>query len=188
MSTMHCSLLSLGCVFGYAPPADSALTALRALKIAQRRLRPEVRSGLLSMASARTDATFTPEAWRIVFLDQATVGRCRVVAVAARASSEHPDTVEAFSSIKSERVSTLQVIPQNKLLFDSNQALAQVRGISKLMACLSVEYRLLQLPNSPEPVWSLSFYGNGPGLMTRFRVGAETGATEFCPITADLEV
>ena len=177
MSIMSCSLLSLGCVFAYVSPADSTMTALRALKIAQRRLRPEVRSELLSMASARTDATFTPEAWRVVFLDQATVGHCRVVTVASRASSEHPETVEAFSAIKSENVPSLQVIPQIKLLFDSNQALAQVRRASNLTDCLSAEYRLHQSLRGRGPVWSLSFYGKAPEPMATFHVGAKTGVT-----------
>jgi hypothetical protein len=79
MSTMHCSLLSLGCAFGFASPSDRhILTALRALKIAQRRLRPEVRSKLLSVSSAHTDPTLVPEAWRFVFLDPATNGHCRI--------------------------------------------------------------------------------------------------------------
>src|SRR5271170_3410291 len=103
MSMMQCSLLSLGCVFGCAPAQNqSSLTALKALKIAQRRLRPEVRSKLMSVASARSDASLSPHAWRFVFMDPATSGNCRIVTVAAKASSEHPDTVEAFSSIKEE--------------------------------------------------------------------------------------
>src|SRR5471030_3524308 len=115
MSTMHCSLLSLGCVFGFTPANNqNSLTALRALKIAQRRLRPEVRSKLLSVSSARTDGSLAPEAWRFVFLDPATSGNCRVVTVAAKTSSEHPDTVEAFSSAKTEDASSLHEIVQNQ--------------------------------------------------------------------------
>ena len=101
MSIMHCSLLSLGCAFGFAPPANQgALTALRGLKIAQRRLRPEVRAKLLSVSSCRSDQTLAPGAWRFVFLDPVTNGNCRVVTVAAKTSSEHPDTVEALNSAK----------------------------------------------------------------------------------------
>jgi len=165
-------------VFGFAPPTDSTLTALRALKIAQRRLRPEVRSKLLSVSSARTDATLIPEAWRFVFLDQATSGHCRVVTVAAKASSEHPDTIEAFSSIKSESVASLHPIPQNKLLFDSNQVLEQARGTSKIKGSLSAEYRLLQPKSGREPVWHLSFFGEAPEPIANFQVGAKTGASQ----------
>src|SRR5271170_5540714 len=101
MSMMHCSLLSLGCVFGFSTPAQqSSLTALRALKIAQRRLRPDVRVKLLSVTSARSGPSFTPAAWRFAFLDPGTTGKCRVVVVAAKTSSEHPDAVEAFSSVR----------------------------------------------------------------------------------------
>src|SRR5471030_1794629 len=114
MSIMHCSLLSLGCVFGFTPPNNqTTLTALRALKIAQRRLRPEVRAKLLSVSSARSDGSLAPEAWRFVFLDPATSGNCRVVTVAAKTSSEHPDTVEAFSAAKTESVQTTHAIAQN---------------------------------------------------------------------------
>src|SRR5476651_871704 len=122
MSIMHCSLLSLGCVFGFSPDSEqSTLTAIRALKIAQRRLRPEVRAKLLSVSSARTDASLAPEAWRFVFLDPATSGNCRVVTVAAKTSSEHPDTVEAFSSAKTESASSMHAIAQNKWVVDSDQ-------------------------------------------------------------------
>ena len=133
MSIMHCSLLSLGCVFGFAATGEQThLNALRAFKIAQRRLRPEVRSKLLSVASARTDATLQPEAWRFVFLDQATSGNCRVVTVAAKTSSEHPDTVEAFSSAKIETVPASHAISQNKWVVDSDEVLAQVRDAIKV--------------------------------------------------------
>jgi hypothetical protein len=176
---MQCSLLSFGCAFGFTPPADSTLTALRALKIAQRRLRPEVRSKLLSISSARTDDTLVPEAWRVVFQDQTTSGHCRVVIVAAKISSEHPNTVEAFSSIKLESVALLQAIPQNKLLLDSNKVLERVRENSKLKGSLSAEYRLLQPRNGREPAWHLSFYAEAKEPITSFSVGAKTGAIQF---------
>src|SRR5258708_2991496 len=119
MSTMHCSLLSLSCVFGFAPANPQAhLPPLRPLKIAQRRLRPEVRAKRLSVSSARTDGSLVPEAWRFVFLDPATSGNCRVVTVAAKTSSEHPDTVEAFSSAKTESVPASHAIAQNKWVMD----------------------------------------------------------------------
>src|SRR5471032_463955 len=145
MSIMHCSLLSLGCVFGFAPASEqTTLTALRALKIAQRRLRPEVRAKLLSVSSARTNGNLTPEAWRFVFLDQATSGHSRVVTVAAKTSSEHPDTVEAFSSVKTESVAGQHPIAQNKLLVDSDKALEQARSVAKLKGLSAAEYELVQ--------------------------------------------
>jgi hypothetical protein len=185
MSTMHCSLLSLGCVFGFSIPAQQAsLTALRALKIAQRRLRPEVRAKLLSASSARTGASLAPEAWRFVFLDPGTSGNCRIVTVAAKTSSEHPDTIEAFSSVKSDNVSRLQVIPQNKLLINSDQALDRARGITKLKGIRTAEYRLLQPPHGPESFWELQFFAGSDEPVARFKVGAKTGATELIAAVA----
>ena len=180
MSMMHCSLLSLGCAFGFAPAGDqTTLTALRALKIAQRRLRPEVRSKLLSVSSARTDATLAPEAWRFVFLDLETSGHCRIVTVAAKASSEHPDTVEAFSSAKAENVASLVPIPQNKLLVDSTKALEEVRGSSKLKGVQSAQYRLVQPRTGKEPLWHLQFFAEGPEPIVDFEVTAKTGAIQL---------
>src|SRR5476649_2508942 len=154
MSTMHCSLLSLGCVFGFAPANNQTnLTALRAFKIAQRRLRPEVRAKLLSISSSRTDSSLAPEAWRFVFLDPATSGNCRVVTVAAKTSSEHPDTVEAFSSAKTESVATAHAIAQNKLLVDSDKVLENARGTAKLKGLCGAEYRLVQSKSNQEPHW-----------------------------------
>ena len=182
MSTMHCSLLSLGCVFGFATPEDQAsLTALRALKIAQRRLRPEVRTKLLSVTSARTNGNLIPEAWRFVFLDQATSGHCRVVTVAAKASSEHPDTVEAFGSSRVENVDSLHAIPQNKLVLDSDRVLEQARAASKLKGVKSVEFRLLQPRSGREPMWHLYFFSESGEAVASFQVGAKTGSTQLVP-------
>jgi len=175
MSIKHCSLLSLGCIFGCASPTESSLTALLALKIAQRRLRPEVRSNLLSIASARTDATLVPDAWRFVFADQGTNDQCRVVTVAAKASSDHPDTVEAFSSVKLASVSSSLSIPQKALFIDSNKVLEQARGTSKLQGILSAEYQL-QPRKVGEAVWSLSCYAEALDPIASFLVGANTGA------------
>ena len=182
MSTMHCSLLSLSCVFGFARSNNqTGLGALRALKIAQRRLRPEVRAKLLSVSSARTDGSLAPEAWRFIFLDPATSGNCRVVTVAAKTSSEHPDTVEAFSSAKTESVPGTHAISQNKWVVDSNQALALTRGTAKLKGILSAEYRLGQPRSGQEPLWILFFYAEGAQPVARFQVGTKTGAVKILP-------
>jgi hypothetical protein len=180
MSTMQCSLLSLGCIFGFAPANDHVgLTALRALKVAQRRLRPEVRSKLLSVSSARAEGALAPDAWRFVFFDAGTSGSCRVVTVAAKASSEHPDTVEAFSSAKTENAATTHPVAQNKWTVDSDQALALVRESSKLKGVRSAEYKLGQAKGSPEAMWSISFYAEGPEPVARFQVSAKTGTLKI---------
>jgi hypothetical protein len=177
---MHCSLLSLGCAFGFVPANNqTSLTALRALKIAQRRLRPEVRAKLLSVSSARTDTALAPEAWRFVFVDQATSGNCRVVTVAAKTSSEHPDTVESFSSTKTQTAPATRVILQNKWLIDSDQALAQARGAVKLKGSRAAEYRLGQPRSGQEPFWTLFFYGEAHEPAARLQVGAKTGTVKI---------
>jgi hypothetical protein len=176
---MHCSLLSLGCVFGFTPPNEqTTLSGLRALKIAQRRLRPEVRAKLLSVTSSRTSPSLVPEAWRFVFLDPATNGHCRIVTVAAKTSSEHPDTVEAFASAKAENIASLHAISQAKLLVDSTQVLEQARSVAKLKGVHAAEYRLVQQRSSQEPFWTIQFYGEEVEPVARFRMGAKTGAIE----------
>jgi hypothetical protein len=180
MSMMDCSLLSLGCVFGFSPSTQQAsLTALRALKIAQRRLRPEVRTKLLSVSSARTGTNLTPEAWRFVFLDPGTSGNCRIVTVAARTSSEHPATVDSFNSVRSEKVTRLQVIPQNKWLVDSDQALERARVTAKLKGILGAEYRLLHPAQGLESHWEILFYAGEGGPVAEFQIKAKTGAVEL---------
>ena len=180
MSLMHCSLLSLGCAFGFTTPSrQGSLTGLWALKIAQRRLRPEVRSKLLSVSSARTGPSLVPDAWRFVFLDPGTRDNCRIVTVAAKASSEHPDTVEAFSSARSENIAELNVIPQNKLTVDSDKALELGRSSAKLKGARAAEYRLTQPPQGAEPVWELQFFAGTHESVARLRVGAKTGRIEF---------
>jgi hypothetical protein len=179
---MHCSLLSLGCAFGFAAPHHQTnLTALRALKIAQRRLRPEVRSKLLSVSSARTDASLAPQAWRFVFLDLATSGNCRVVTVAAKTSSEHPDTVEAFSSATTEGESNNHPIGQNRLAMDSDQVLAQARSTAKVKGITAAEYRLVQQRSSQEPLWMVSVYAEAREPIARLQIGAKTGTVKILP-------
>jgi len=170
MSTMHCSLLSLGCVFGFAPANNQGkMTALRALKIAQRRLRPEVRAKLMSVASARTDSS----------LDQATSGNCRVVTVAAKTSSEHPDTVDSFNSVKTESTPATHAIAQNKWVVDSDKVLAQARGATKLKGIRAAEYHLGQPRSGQEPIWVVYFYAEGEEPAARFQVGAKTGTLKI---------
>jgi hypothetical protein len=178
---MQCSLLSLGCVFGCAPAQNQDnLTALRALKIAQRRLRPEVRSKLMSVTSARSDSSLSPQAWRFVFSDPGTSGNCRVVTVAAKASSEHPDTVEAFSAIKDEAAPSPHAIAQGKLAVDSEKALAQARGAAKLKGIVAAQYRLSQQRSSTEPLWTLSLYADaGDAPVVRIQVGAKSGSVKI---------
>ena len=182
MSIMNCSLLSLGCVFGCAPAYNQAsLSAVPALKIAQRRLRPEVRTKLLSVSSSRSDTSLAPNAWRFVFLDPATSGHCRAVTVAAKTSSEHPDTVEAFSSMRNEPVASNQVIAQNKLSLDSPQILAQARGAVKLKGIKAAEYRLIQPRSGQEAVWTLTFFAERDDPVARLQVGAKSGAVKIMP-------
>jgi hypothetical protein len=164
------------------PPGEvSSLNALHALKIAQRRLRPEVRNKLLSISSSRTGPDLAPDAWRFVFLDPGTSGHCRVVTVAAKTSSEHPDTVEAFSSARSENDADLHPIPQNKLLVNSDQALEKIRGTSKLKGLHAAECRLVQTKGYPETNWIIQLFSDGPEPVARFRVGAKTGKVEQLP-------
>jgi len=176
---MQCSLLSLGCVFGCAPAQNqSKLTALRALKIAQRRLRPEVRSKLMSVASARSDSSLSPHAWRFVFMDTATSGNHRVVTVAAQASSEHPATIEAFSSIREQEPAT-HAIAQGKIAVDSDQALAHAKGAAKLKGITAAQYRLTHGRGTQEPLWMLSLYADGQGPVVDIQVGAKTGSVKI---------
>jgi hypothetical protein len=180
MSMMQCSLLSLGCVFGCAPAQNQAsLSALKALKIAQRRLRPEVRSKLMSVASSRSDSSLEPDAWRFVFMDPATSGNCRVVTVAAKASSEHPDTVEAFSNIKDETSASLHPIAQAKLALDSGKVLAQAKSAAKLKGITAAQYRLTQPRSTQEPVWMLSLYAHDEAPVVRIQVGSRTGTVQI---------
>jgi hypothetical protein len=180
MSIMHCSLLSLGCAFGFAPANNkNNFTALRALKVAQRRLRPEVRAKLLSVSSCRTDGSLTPEAWRFVFFDPGTSGNCRIVTVAAKTSSEHPDTVEAFGTAKLDGVAGMHPISQNKWLVDSDQMLSHVRNGAKLKGVRSAGYQLAQARSGQEPMWTVSFYGETIEPVARFQVGGKAGSVKI---------
>jgi hypothetical protein len=176
MSAMRCSLFSLGCAFGFAPPAQQTiLTALRALKIAQRRLRPEVRAKLLAISSAHTREDFLPPAWRFVFADAATNGKSRTVTVAAKTSSEHPQTLEAFGETRAETPAGEQIIPQAKLLIDSEKALEKIRVLSKLKGAHAAEFRLIQPKGNPEPLWTVQFFRADQSPLVKFQVGAKTG-------------
>ena len=172
---LHCSLLSLGCAFGFATPHEQTfLSALRALRIAKRRLRPEVRAKLLCVSSPTTGPSLIPEAWRFIFYDAATSGSSRVVTVAARTSSEHPATVEAFSSSPGESAGGLQMIPQNKWTVDSDIALEKVKMEMKLKGVQGAQYRLIQQKAEQEPVWVIQFLDGPEKILARFRIGART--------------
>jgi hypothetical protein len=181
---LQCSLLSLGCVFGFSPPQQTpSLTAMRALKIAQRRLRPDVRSRLLSVTSSKT-LTLVPDAWRFVFFDAGTSGKSRAVTVAAHTSSEHPDTVEAFSAIKFEPATSLQVIPQNRWTIDSDIALEKVREHAKLRGVSTAQYRLDRPRTGTEPIWLIEFSDDHGEPVGSFRIDARSGELSGLPVAA----
>jgi hypothetical protein len=172
---MLCSLLSLGCAFGFSPPQETAtLTALRALRIAQRRLRPEVRTKLLSVSSPKTNSSLEPDAWRFVFFDPGTSGKSRAVTVAARTSSEHPDTVEAFSGLKGEGTAGLHVMSQAKWTVDSDAALQKVRGEFKCKHVVSAQYRLQRSGSGKDAFWLIEFFGDKDEVLVRFRIDAKS--------------
>ena len=135
----------------------------------------------MSVASARSDVSLAPDAWRFVFSDPGTSGNCRVVTVAAKASSEHPDTIEAFSNIKEETAASLHPIAQGKLTLDSDKVLAQARGAAKLKGITAAEYRLTQSRSTQEPVWTLFLYedGDDDDHVVRIQIGAKTGAVRI---------
>ena len=173
---MLCSLLSLGCAFGFAPPQETtALTAQRALRIAQRRLRPDVRSKLLSVSSPKTTSSLEPDAWRFIFFDAGTSGKSRAVTVAARTSSEHPETVEAFNDMKGETAAGLNVIAQSKWLIDSDAALQKVRGEFKCKHVSAAQYRLVRANSVREAFWMIKFFDDRDEVLVRFRIDARTG-------------
>ena len=121
-----------------------------------------------------------PDAWRFVFFDPGTSGNCRVVTVAAKTSSEHLDTVEAFSAARNENGATSHVIAQNKLGVDSDHAPSCVRTSSKLKGVRAAEYKLSQVPKgSPEALWNLTFFADGPQPVARFQVGAKSGTVKI---------
>ena len=173
---MLCSLLSLGCAFGFAPPQENAaLTARRALRIAQRRLRPEVRTKLLSVSSPKTTSSLEPDAWRFTFFDPGTSGKSRSVTVAAKTSSEHPDTVQAFSGLKGETVTGLHVVSQAKWLVDSDAALQRVRGEFKCKHVVAAQYRLQRAHAGKDAFWLIEFFGDKDEVLVRFRIDAKSG-------------
>ncbi|MEJ0001225.1 MAG: hypothetical protein WDO13_19955 [Verrucomicrobiota bacterium] len=142
---------------------------------------PAARSSVqtLSITSARSDGTLAPEAWRFVFSDPGTSGNSRVVTVAAKTSSEHPDTVEAFSGARAEGTPSVHPIAQNKLVIDSDTALIQARGAAKLRGIISAEYHLSQVRSGQEPVWTLSLYAEETEPVARFQIGAKTGSVKI---------
>ena len=99
--------------------------------------------------------------------------------VAAKASSEHPDTVEAFSNIKDESTASLHPIAQGKLVLDSEKILAQAKGAAKLKGITSARYRLAQPRSTHEPVWTLFLYAEDEEPVVRIQVGAKTGAVRI---------
>ena len=180
MSTMQCSLLSLGCVFGCAPAQNQLnLTGLRALKIAQRRLRPEVRSKLMSVVSARSDASLSPEAWRFVFHDPATSGNSRVVTVAAKASSEHPDTVEAFSASKDESPLGAHPVAQGKLVIDSDKVPRAGQGRSQAQGHHRRAISPFPGPRHAGAGMDAFLYAEDEVPVVRIQVGAKTGSLKI---------
>ncbi len=159
MPAVPLSLLSLGCAFGL-PVSQPSSTALQALKIAQRRLPSQVRENLLTISSARTDASLRPVAWRFVFSDPRIRKHWRGVVVAAGASSEHPEVIKAFRFAQKINPTPVSMFPLGLIALDSDQALRKVQRVIHLRGFVSASYQLSAASREDTPVWQLAFYSS----------------------------
>jgi hypothetical protein len=153
---MQVFLFAHGCVVGFVPSeAKGHLPLWKALKIAQRRLKPEVRDRLLGVVSSRILAGQYPTAWRFVFFDAGTSGSQRVVTVAANGSSEQPETQELFNQ---RRLPLLfEIIDLKRVRLEGTDAMKLASTMVQVKA-RELELSLFQPQGNPEPRWLVRFY------------------------------
>jgi hypothetical protein len=158
---MNVSLFALGCVVGLLPDESRAnLSALRALRIAQRRLRPEVRNALLVARSLRTERDRLPSAWRFVFHDPLTTDNYRIVTVPTNETHKSYDFSEEPEDVESLR--KLLPVVQEKVVLDSDDILRCAAELKKA-SWKSWELNLHQCPDIHEPLWMLTFFEDDAG-------------------------
>ncbi len=172
---MPASLFALGCVVGLLPKEDgSNLSALAALKIAQRRLKQQVRESLLIISSRRFMRDRTPSLWRFVFQDLSTTDTFRVVVVSNKTSGQS----ENLAGFKKETdLCQLTTIDQNRSMIDSDEALRRASEFPtrQWSAC---EISLIQCPERRYSIWVVSYFEfeNGTTAAKVVTLSASTGA------------
>ena len=127
----------------------------KALRIAQRRLKPEVRDRLLGVVSSRIVSGQLPTAWRFVFFDAGTSGSQRVVTVAANGSSEQPETQELFNQRRLPLI--FEIIDLKRVRLEGTDAVKLAATMVQVKA-RELELSLFQQAGNPEPRWLVRFY------------------------------
>jgi hypothetical protein len=149
------------------PPADIA---------------PTGRAELLRIVGDRTAGETTPANWKYYFFDRHASGNARIVTVTDGRAVKTGEDLADFATPYEEG----HVMPEDKLLVDSTQALQIAQGLVPGVNVESAEYTLMQQKNS-EPMWKVTLWTRNASGEDR-RLGdvtlrAETGAPYSIKLT-----
>lgn len=95
----------------------------------------------------------TPSAWKYYFYDKSASGNARIVTVMDGKTLKQGEDLVNFASPYQEQ----HILPEEKLLIDSTQALQIAQGLVPSVPVSSADYTLLEQKNAT-PVWQVKLW------------------------------
>jgi serine/threonine protein kinase len=147
-------------------PAQVALpdSAFVARDVAEKSLNGDIvaptgHAELLKVVGKRDEAQATPTTWMFYFFDKKAAGHARIVSVTGGQVGKTGEDVVDFASPYSDR----DVLPEDKIEKDSNDALQIAQGLVPGVTVTGSEFSLVQQKNLG-PMWKVTLWTkNGEG-------------------------
>ena len=139
--------------------ADSAFAArdIAEKSLPPRDIAPTGKAELLRIIGERDDGSTTPSSWRYYFFDKSASGNARIVTVSGGKVVKTGEDLGDFASPYEEQ----HVLPEDKLLIDSSQALQIAQALIPGETVSSAEFMLMQQKNSV-PMWKVTLWTRNP--------------------------
>jgi serine/threonine protein kinase len=116
-------------------------------------IQPTGQAELLKIVGKKDDAEVTPTVWTFYFFDKTAPGHARIITVSNGKIIKNGGDLEHFAAPYNEQ----NILPEDKVLIDSSQALQIAQGLIPDVKISSSEFILMQQKNSV-PMWKVTLW------------------------------
>ncbi len=116
-------------------------------------LQPTGQAELLKVVGRKDETEVTPTVWTFYFYDKSAPGHARIITVSSGKIIKNGGDLEHFAAPYSEQ----NVLPEDKVLIDSTQALQIAQELIPDVKITSSEFVLMQQKNSV-PMWKVTLW------------------------------
>jgi hypothetical protein len=116
-------------------------------------IQPTGQAELLKIIGRHSESEVTPSTWTFYFFDKTAPGHARIITVSNGKIIKNGGDLEHFAAPYSEQ----NVLPEDKVMIDSTQALQIAEGLIPGVTITGSEFVLLQEKNSV-PMWKVTLW------------------------------